>query len=169
MKRWGCFGLTLGGMIGLLLVLLFFVWARQLAASSQEIQPVSVDRPDVTLFLSERSLSHFAAEALEIPTVVDLKPGGQIEITTRIQWGWLRPVVRLGLSLGIQGTDVMSQLDWVQMGFLKIPASWLPQSVIRLGAMPGETITRQAPPEFEVVGLATTPAGVEVQLNWVGP
>jgi hypothetical protein len=54
------------------------------------------------------------------------------------------------------------------MGFLKFPAGWLPQSIIDMGALPGEIITQQVPPGFELVGLATTPEGVEFQLNWVG-
>jgi hypothetical protein len=54
------------------------------------------------------------------------------------------------------------------MGFLKIPAGWLPPKAIVAGTMPGEIINQQVPPGFELVGLTTTPGGVEFQLNWVG-
>ncbi|MBN1994805.1 MAG: hypothetical protein JW953_19060 [Anaerolineae bacterium] len=168
MNRWGCFGLTLGGLLGLLLAMLFFVWARQVA-SSPITPPVSVATADVTLFLSERLLSHIATDALQTPSLVDLNAGGQMEVTTRATLGRLKPVVHLGLSLEAQDAQVTSQLHWAQMGFLKIPANWLPPTIIALGARPGETITQQIPPGFEVVGLATTADGLEFRLNWVGP
>ena len=169
MKRFGCFGLTLGAMMGLLLVILFFVWVRQMASAPVGLQPVSMPAADVTLFLSESSLSRFATEAAETPTRIDLEPGGQIEITTRTRLGQLRPVIRLGMSVGMQSTDVTSRLHWAQLGFLRIPAGWLPQSVNDMGTLVGKTITEQVPPEFKVVGLTTTSDGHEFQLNWVGP
>jgi hypothetical protein len=167
MNRWGCFGLILGSLIGLLLAILFFVWARQVALPTF-VQPVTLADPEVTLFLSERSLSRFASDALKSPTLVDLEPGGQMGITTRIRLWRLYPVVRLGLSLRMRGTEVVSQLHWARLGFLKIPASWLPRRIIEIGAMPGEMVTQQVPSEFEVAGLDTTPEGIEFQLKWVG-
>ena len=167
MNRWGCFGLTLGSLAGLLAAILFFVWARQ-AASPLFVQSAALPNPDVTLFLSERSLSRFASDTLKSPTLVDMKPSGQMEITTRIKLWRLYPVVRLGLSLEVRGPEVVSQLHWARLGFLKIPASWLPPRIIEMGALPGEMISQQAPPEFEVAGLTTTAEGVEFQLKWVG-
>jgi hypothetical protein len=167
MNRWGCFGLILGCLVGLLTVILFFVWARQVASPAL-VQPATLADPDVTLFLSERSLSRFASDTLKSPALVDLGSDGQMEITTRIKIGGVNPVVRLGLSLEMRGTEVVSQLHWARLGFLKIPASWLPQRIVEMGALPGEIITQQAPPEFEVAGLNTTPEGIEFQLRWVG-
>jgi hypothetical protein len=37
-----------------------------------------------------------------------------------------------------------------------------------MGALPGEMISQQSPPEFEVAGLNTTSEGIEFQLRWVG-
>ncbi|MBN1217735.1 MAG: hypothetical protein JXM69_02310 [Anaerolineae bacterium] len=169
MNRWGCFGLTVGGLTGLLLVMLFLVWMRQMASAPMEPQLAPLPVADVTLSLSESSLSRFATDMLKTPTRIDLEPGGQIEITTRTSLGQWRPVVCLGMSLGMQGADVVSQLRWVQLGFLRIPARWLPQSIINAGALPGQTITQQTPAEFEVVGLQTTSDSIEFQLNWIGP
>jgi hypothetical protein len=170
--QWGCFGLTLGGLIGVLLAILFFVWIRHLAApvavQPVTVQPVTVASADVNLFLSESLLSRFASESLESATLVEFDSDGQMEVVTRVTRGRLKPVVRLGLSLEIQDTGVASQLQWVQMGFLKFPAGWLPRGMTNMGALPGEIITQQVPPGFELVGLTTTPEGIEFQLNWVG-
>jgi hypothetical protein len=157
----------LGGLIGVLLAILFFVWIRHLAAPVVA-EPVTAASADVNLFLSEPLLSRFASESLASPTLVEFDSNGQMEVVTRVTRGRLRPVVRLGLSLTMQDTGVVSRLQWVQMGFLKSPAGWLPQSIIDMGALPGEIITQQMPPGFELVGLITTPEGVEFQLNWVG-
>jgi hypothetical protein len=154
-------------LIGVLLAVLFFVWIRHLAAPVV-IESVTVASADVSLFLSEPLLSCFASEALESPTLIEFDSGGQMEVVTRVTRGRLRPVVRLGLSLAMQDTGVVSQLQWVQMGFLKFPAGWLPQGIIEMGDLPGEIITQQVPPGFEIVGLTTTSEGVEFQLNWVG-
>jgi hypothetical protein len=168
-RRLGCFGLVLGSLTGLLVAMLFFVWVRWLA-SPVMAQPVRVAATaDMTLFLSERSLSRFASDTLKSPALVDLDSGGQMKITTRTEMGGLRPVVRLGLSLEMRRTEVVTRLRWAEMGFLKIPASWLPPRIIVTGRMPGEIITQQIPPGFELVGLTTTPNGIEFQLNWVGP
>ena len=167
MKRWGCFGLTLGGLIGLLLAVLFFVWLR-LSAVSPVIPLVLVEASDATLFLSENSLSHFATNNLERATLIDLKPNGQMQVATRVRWGSLRPVVQLGLTLEMANGTVVSRLHWVQMAFVRIPASWLPRNIEEMGAIPGETITRQVPPGFQLAGFNTTPDGLEFYLNWVG-
>ncbi len=165
--QWGCFGLTLGGLIGVLLAILFFVWIRHLALPVA-VQPVTVAGADVNLFLSESLLSRFASESLESPTLIEFDSGGQMEVVTRVTRGRLKPVVRLGLSLEIQDTEVVSRLQWAQVGFLKFPAGWLPQSILEMGGGAGEIVTQQVPSGFELVGLAITPEGIEFQLNWVG-
>jgi len=165
MNRAGCFGLILGGLAGLLVAILVFVAARQ-AASTGLTPPATPVPADVSLFLSERSVSRFASTTRQSPTLVEFTPGGQMEITTRIELGPLNPVVDLGLSLEMQGTKLVSRFDWVKVGFLKIPAGWLPQEVTQLGAAPGEAMAQQVPPQFKLVGLTTTTEGIEFQLNW---
>jgi hypothetical protein len=168
MRKWGCFGLTVGGLMGLLLAFLFLVGVRQMAVWP-EIPPMVVASPDATLFLSENSISYFATEALKDEVLVDLRPHGQMQITTRAPWGRLRPVIHLGLTLEMQEQVAVSRLHWAQMGFIKFPAGWLPQSVHDLAAMPGEAITRQVPAGFHLPGFNTTEDGIEFYLNWVGP
>ena len=168
MRKWGCFGLTIGGLMGLLMAVLFLVWVRQLAAWP-EIPLMLVEEPDTTVFLSENSVSYFATAALKDDVLVDLHPGGQMQITTRAPWGRLRPVIHLGLTLEMQDQVAVSRLHWAQMGFIKFPASWLPQSVHDLAAMPGQAITQQVPAGFHLTGFNTTEDGVEFYLNWVGP
>ena len=105
----------------------------------------------------------------EADVLVDMHPNGQMQITTRAPWQRLRPVIRLGLTLEMQGQVAVSRLHWVQMGFIKFPASWLPQSVHDLAALPGEAITQQVPAGFYLPGFNTTADGIEFYLNWVGP
>jgi hypothetical protein len=90
-------------------------------------------------------------------------------VTTRVPVGSLEPAVRLGLVLDRQESQVVSQLLWAQLAFIKIPVAWLPQDVSALGRLPGETLTRQLPPQFTLVGLSTGENGLTVQLNWLGP
>lgn len=168
MRKWGCFGLTIGGLLGLLLAVLVLVWVRQMAVWP-EIPPMVVESPDATLFLSENSVSYFATEAFNDDVLVDLRSNGQLQITTRAPWGRLRPVIQLGLTLEMQDQIVASRLHWAQMGFIKFPASWLPQSVHDLAALPGEAITQQVPAGFHLAGLNTSEDGIEFYLNWVGP
>ncbi len=168
MRRWGCWGLTLGGLTGLLLAIVFWLWVRQMVVSPT-VPPAIVESPDVVLFLSENSLSYFAAETLQDDIWVDMDPNGQMRITTRAPWGRLRPVVELGLTLQLENQTAVSRLHWARVGFLKVPASWLPQSLIEMAALPGETITRQVPRGFTLTGLQTTPDGIEFYLNWTGP
>jgi hypothetical protein len=168
MRKWGCFGLTIGGLLGLLLAVIFFVWVRQMAVWP-EISPMLVEQPDATVFLSENGVSYFATEALKDDVLVDMQPNGQMQITIRAPWRRLRPVIHLGLTLQMQDRVAVSQLHWAQMGFIKIPASWLPQSVHDLAALPGEAITRQVPVGFHLMGFNTTQDGLEFYLNWVGP
>jgi hypothetical protein len=168
MKKWGCLGLTIGGLMGLLLAVLFLVWVRQLA-EWPEIPLMLVEAPDATVFLSENSVSYFATAALQDDVLVDMYPYGQMQITTRAPWGRLRPVIHLGLTLEMQEGVTISRLHWAQIGFIRFPASWLPQSAHDLAAMPGEAITRQVPAGFHLTGFNTTEDGMEFYLNWVGP
>ena len=101
--------------------------------------------------------------------LVDLRSNGQMQVTTRAPWGRLRPVIYLGLTLEIQEQIAVSKLHWVQMGFIKFPASLLPQSVHELAALPGEAITQQVPVGFHLIGLNTMESGIEFYLNWAGP
>ena len=128
-----------------------------------------VEAPDANLFLSENSVSYFATEAFKDDVLVDLHPNGQMQITTRAPWGRLRSVIHLGLTLEMREQVVTSRLHWAQMGFIKFPAGWLPQSVHDLAALPGEAITQQVPAGFHLAGLNTTEDGIEFYLKWVGP
>jgi hypothetical protein len=78
----------------------------------------------------------------------------------------LKPVVQLGLTLQSQGMTVVSRLHWLKFGFLKIPAGWLPSRLVDMGHLLGETITRQLPPDFTLVGLTTSTDGLTFQLNY---
>ena len=167
MRRIGFLGLLVGSLLGLLLALVFlFLLARQ-AASSVGVQ-AAAPTSDVALFLSARSLSRLASEEMARPLVLVFKPGGRVEITTRVEIGGLEPVVHLGLLLEMQGTQVVSRLQWLKFGFVALPAAWLPPEVVELGARPGQTISAQMPPDFTLAGLETTPDGIELRLNWIG-
>jgi hypothetical protein len=168
MRRTGVFGILLGSALGLLIaVILLFLVAQQ--AASPIVEPSILPNADITFFLSERSLSRLASDELQRPVLVDIEPNGQVEITTPAPIGRLEPVVRLGLSLEMRETAVVSQLHWVRVGFLTIPASWLPQNLVELGMRPGNAISRQIPPDFTLVGLTTMADGLNFQLNWNGP
>jgi hypothetical protein len=166
MSRWGCVGLLSGSLVGLVLVILL-VLAIQPITPSITVPPAAV-APDLTLFLSERSISRFASQALSEPTAINFEPGGQVILTTRLKMGWLEPVVDLGLSLEMQGAEVVSQMHWLQLGFLKIPARWLPPEIVEMGTQPGQRITQQLPPQLTLVGLSTTPDGINLQFDWRG-
>lgn len=167
MNRWGCFGLLLGTLAGLLVVMLILLLMRPVVPPPV-IQPPAI-APDVTVFISEQSLSRLASQTLSRSTLIDFDVNGHMEVTTRTPLGRLEPVVKVGLQVELQGTEVVSQLRWVQLGFMTIPARWLPQSVSDMAAMAGDTIKNQTPPNFALVGLETTPEGVNFQLKWVGP
>ncbi len=166
MIRWEYLGLALGGAIGLLLAVLLLLGVRP--ATPPPLAQPAPPGADVTLFFSEQSLSRVASTTLAGPAAVDCEPDGQMRVMTRLPVAGLRPVVQLGLSVDRQGTTVISQLQWAQVGFLRLPVSWLPPEIILAGALPGQVVTQQIPPQFTLVGLATTADGITVQLNWTG-
>jgi hypothetical protein len=159
-------GLGLGGLVGLLLVFSLLSLIRPVIPPAVvQTNPIT---PDVTIFVSEQSLSRFASAALKSPVVIDFEPEGQMRVTARTQMAGFEPVVQMGLLLELQGTEVTSRLYWVQLGFLALPASWLPPEVGETAALVGQTINAQMPPEFTLVGLATDSQGITFQLKWVG-
>jgi hypothetical protein len=163
MSRWGCTGLFVGSLLGVLILILLVVMIQP-ATPSVAVQPAAV-APDLSLFLSERGVSRFAGQALGKPAAINFEPQGQMILTTSVDIAGLEPVANLGLSLERQGNVVVSRLHWLQVGFLRLPARWLPQEVIELGTGPGEQITSKLPPQFTLVGLTTTADGISLQLN----
>lgn len=161
----GVFGLILGCLAGLLGAMILFVL---MAAQTTPLPPPppAPAAPGATLFLSEYGLSRLAAESLARPVVIDLAAGGRMEVRTRLAWVGLEPVVQLGFSLTQAGPAVVSRLDWLKFGFVKIPAAWLPREIIEAGSELGDSITGQIPPEFSLAGLATTPEGMYIYLRW---
>lgn len=166
MSRWGCMGLLLGSLLGLVLLILLVLFVQP-ATPSVAVPPAAI-APDLSLFLSERSVSRFASQALGEPAAINFEPGGQVILTTRLKTGWLEPVADLGLSLEMQGTEIVSQIHWLQLGFLRIPARWLPSEIVEIGTRPGQQITQQLPPQFSLVGLTTTSEGLNLQFDWKG-
>lgn len=166
MNRWGCFGLILGSALGLLVVVLLLLLLRP-APPASAVQPAA-PLADVEVFLSERTLSRFASTAMASPTVIEVEPEGQLSATTRVKAAGFEPVVELRLGLSLQGSIAVSRLLWVQLSFIRVPASWLPPEIVELGALPGQTITQQLPPGFSLAGLTTTSEGITLQLNWTG-
>lgn len=166
MRRWGCTGLLVGTIIGVLL-LIGLIQSIQPDIPAVAVQPV-VAAPDLTVFLSEESASRFAAKALAQPAAINFEPGGQVILTTPVSVAGLQPVVDLGLSLEQQGNQVISRLHWAQLGWLRLPARWLPPELVELGAVPGQQFTRQLPPQFNLISLSTTTDGITLQVDWVG-
>lgn len=166
MKYLGYFGLSLGSLTGLLLVILAAIALRSVPTPAR-VQPPTIS-PDITIFLSEQSLSRIASEILERPTVIDFDLNGQMQVTTRAKVGWLEPVIHIGLLLEMQGPDLVSELDWLRLGFLTIPGGWLPQTLGESSAIVGQIIKNQTPPDFILTGLTTTADGVTFQLKWIG-
>jgi hypothetical protein len=166
MNRLGCIGLVIGSLIGSVMFSLL-LWSIQTAVPPLPPQGEPIPA-DISLFLSERTASRFAAQALQEPTAIQFEPGGTVIVTTRVKIAGLKPVVDLGLSLERRGNVVVTQLYWLQVGLLKVPARWLPAELVALGATPGEVISQQLPPQTNLVGLSTTADGVTLQLNWAG-
>lgn len=166
MRHLGSFGLILGGLTGLLVVMVLAILLRPIPPP-EKIQPPTIS-PDITIFLSEEGLSRRASKILDRPTVIDFDLNGQMQVTTPAKVGWFEPVIHFGLVLEMQGTDVVSELDWFRLAFLTIPARWLPQTLSEGSELVGQIIKNQTPPNFILIGLATTTDGITFQLKWVG-
>lgn len=166
MSRWGCIGLLAGTLVGVLLLILLVSAIRPETPSVTD-QPTAT-APDLTLFLSEQSVSRFASQALGRPAAINFEPGGQMIVTASIKVAGLEPVADAGLSLQRQGSTVVSQLHWLQIGYLRLPVRWLPQEIVELGTQAGPRITAQLPPQFTLVGLSTTTDGINLQLDLTG-
>lgn len=163
MSRWGCIGLLAGALLGVLLLILLVSAIRPVTPAITE-QPAAIT-PDLTLFLSEQSVSRFASQTFGRPAAINFEPGGQMILTTSIEVAGLQPVADAGLSLQLQGSTVVSQIHWLQVGFLRLPARWLPPEIVELGTQAGPQMTTQLPSQFTLVGLTTTPDGINLQLN----
>jgi hypothetical protein len=168
MSRWGCSGLLLGTLLGLLLLIGLVRAFRPEISPASTVVPAPI-APDLALFLSEQSISQFAAQTLGKPTLVNFEPEGQVLLTTPVNIAGLEPVADMGLSLEVRDNRIVSQLHWLQVGLLRLPVEWLPQEIADLGAQPGEQITRQLPAQFTIIGLTTTAEGITLQLTWAGP
>lgn len=166
MNRPGCLWATIGAVVGFLILLLALRLIQ--AATLPAVEPPAAVAPDITVFLSEQSLSRMASDRLDRPTVLDFDANGQMRVTTRTQFRGLEPVVRLVMIIGMQGSELVSQLHGVEIGFLTIPANWLPEETQTATALIAETIKTQTPPDFMITGLTTSPDGITIQLKWVG-
>ena len=164
--RWGCIGLSVGGVMGLLLLTVLVLITRPVPPPTVQLPP-SVP-PDATIFVSEDTVSRLASETLVQPVLVDCESGGQMHVSTRMQVGRFEPLVRATILLEMQGADVASDLLWVKLGFFTVPARWLPQDVATAVGIIGQTIRAQTPPDFVLVDLTTTENGIEFRLKWVG-
>lgn len=160
----GCFGFILGGLLGLLAATSLLIWLGGQAAFPTLAQPVAPPA-DVTLFFSEQTAGRLASAGAPAPVTVDFEPGGRVVATGPLDLGELRPVARLGLTLEQQGGRLVSRLSWLELGFLKIPARWLPPALAALGSGPGEAISRELPPGFSLIGLTTTADGLIFHLD----
>ncbi|MCK6630188.1 MAG: hypothetical protein L6R45_34055 [Anaerolineae bacterium] len=167
MSRWGCIGLLVGSIIGVLL-LMGLIQSIQPAIPTAAVQP-AVAVSDLTLFLSEESVSRSASQMLAQPVTVNFESGGQVILTTPVSIAGLEPVVDLGLSLEQHGNQVVSRLHWAQLGWLRLPARWLPAELVELGTQPGQQLSRQIPPQFNLISLTTTADGITLQVDWIGP
>ena len=163
-SHFGCFGFILGSLLGLLMAASLLVLLAGQAASPALAQPV-LPPVDVTLFFSEQTVSRLVSDAALEPVVIDFEPDGRVVVTAPVDLGGPKPVARLGLTLEPQGNRLVSQLHWLELGFVKIPAGWLPQTLVELGSLPGEAISRELPPEFNLVGLTTTADGITFHLD----
>jgi hypothetical protein len=91
-----------------------------------------------------------------------------MKIITPVEISGLKPLITVGLVVEMQGTAVVSQLDWAQVGFLSVPAQWLPQSLAEASSGVGQIIRDQTPPDFVLVGLTTDSDGIIFRLKWAG-
>ena len=164
--RWGCIGLTVGGIIGLLLLGILVLITRPTPPPAVVLPPTVP--PDATIFVSENMVSHLASESLAQPVLIDFEPNGQMHVSVRTQVGRFEPLVTATILLEMQGADIASDLLWIKIGFLTLPARWLPPDITTAVDIIGQTIQAQTPPDFVLVGLDTTTDGAEFRLKWVG-
>ena len=167
MRTWGCFGLILGSLVGLLLIMVLVLIFR-ITPPPPDVPQSTTIAPDITIFMSERSLSRIASETMGRLVVIDFEADGQMQVTTQTRIGRLEPIIHIGLLVDMQGTEVVSQLRWVRLGFLTIPEKWLPRDARETVALVGQAIQNQTPPDFILLGLETTSDGINFQLKWVG-
>lgn len=167
MRRGSCLTLLAGIAVGSLLLGLLVWWIRPVTPAVPP-QPQAA-ASDISLFFSERTASRLASQALAEPTVIGFESDGQLLVTTRVAIGGLKPLVDLGLTLERRGSAIVTQLHWLQIGWLRVPARWLPPDLAALGSVPGQAITRQLPPQATLVGLTTSNDGITLRLNWTGP
>ncbi len=168
MKQEGCLGLMLGSVLGALFCMLATLFLLRPVPPPPSVVQSSAITPDITIFISEQSLSRLASKNLGRDTLIDFDPNGQMKIITQVEAGSLQPVIQLGLLLDMQGTEMVSQLRWVKIGFLAIPARWLPVEARDLTVIAGQAIQSQIPPDFALIGLKTTANGLNFQLKWLG-
>ena len=157
------FGLSIGLLMAMALLLIFTRPAPPPPASPPNGFPA-----DATIFISEESLSRIATELIGQPVKVDFEPDGRLFVTTRTGIGPFEPVVNVELLIQMEGTNVASYLRAVKLGFLTIPARWLPDDIQQTTAIVGESIKAQTPPDFTLVGVNTTSDGLEFRLTWIG-
>lgn len=165
-RRWGCAGLIIGAVLGLALMTLFLL--SRSPAPTGGIQSAQTIPADVTVFVSGQTLSRMATAEIGRPTVIDFEPDGRLLVTTRAKIGGYEPVVQARIFVNLQGATVVSELQGIKLGFVTIPANWLPEETRERAAVLGDTIEAQIPPNFTLVGLNTSPGGVTFQLKWIG-
>jgi hypothetical protein len=166
MRRWGCLGLVWGTLAGLALVglLVFITRPPAIPAAS----PPPTIPPDAVIYVSERTISRLAADAIQEPVTVNFEKNGVMQVTTAVPVRRWKPVVQAEILLSLQGARVVSQLRWVKMGFLTVPATWLPDNLQEKARLIGPAIKAQVPPDFSLVGLISRSDGLEFQVKWIG-
>ncbi len=166
-QQWLLVGLLFGLSMGLLMaIVLLLIFTRP--TTPPPASPPNGFPADATIFVSEESLGRIASEVVGQPVNVDFEPDGRMFVSTRTSIGPFEPVVKAELLLQMEGTNVASYLRGVKLGFLTIPARWLPENIQQITAVIGESLETQTPPDFTLVGINTTSDGLVFLLTWVG-
>lgn len=166
-QQWTLIGLGFGLLVGLLMAMLLVLLLTR-PALPPPASPLNGFPADATIFISEESLSRIASELIGRPVEIDFEPDGQMFVTTRTSMGPFEPVVQAELLLQMEGTNVASYLRAVKLGFLAIPARWLPDDIQQTTAIIGQSIKAQTPPDFTLIGVNTTSDGLVFLLTWIG-
>ena len=166
-QQWTLVGLLFGLSMGLLMAMLLALLLTRPALPPPGSPPNGFPA-DATIFISEESLSRFASELIGRPVEIDFEPAGRVFVTAHTSMGSFEPVVQAELLLQMEGTSVASYLRAVKLGFLTIPARWLPDDIQQTAAIIGQSIKAQTPPDFTLVGINTTPDGLVFMLTWIG-